>query len=70
MRELTDREWQTLEDVADHLGCLLSDGETLDRLVADGFVSRLTNCYRPSPLGAEALRQRALSLPPTLALRD
>jgi hypothetical protein len=63
MRPLTDREWQTLMDLADPSLCLISDGETLERLVADGFVHRLTNCYRPSPLGTAALRQHATPRP-------
>jgi hypothetical protein len=57
MRALTDREWQTLMDLADPSLVLVGNGETLEGLVADGLVHRLTNCYRPSPLGTEALRR-------------
>lgn len=56
MRELTDREWQTLIDLVDPALSLIIDREILDRLVADGFVDKLTNCYRPSPLGTAVLR--------------
>lgn len=50
-------------ELADPSLCLVSDCESLERLVTDGFVHRLTNCYRPSPLGAEALRHYAAERP-------
>lgn len=56
MRQLSEREWQTLRDLADPSLCLVNDGEILEQLIADGLVDQLTNCYRPSPLGSEALR--------------
>lgn len=59
MRPLTDRELQTLMDLMNPSLCLISDGETLQQLITDGFVDLLTNCYRPSPLGTEALRRYA-----------
>jgi hypothetical protein len=57
MRELTDKEWQTLTDVSNPLECLLQDGETIKQLLADGLVHMLANCYRPTPLGTEALQR-------------
>lgn len=57
MRELTDQEWQTLTDVSNPSECLLSDGDTLERLIADGLIQWHANCYRPTPLGTEALLQ-------------
>jgi hypothetical protein len=58
MRELTDQEWQTLTDVANPQECLLGDGETIKQLLADGLVHMMANCYRPTPLGTEALQRR------------
>lgn len=58
MRELTDQEWQTLTDIFNPAECLLRDGLTLERLIADGLVHMQANCYRPTPLGAEALLRR------------
>jgi len=56
MRGLTEREWRTLSDVSNPAECLLSDGETLERLVREGLVSFQESCYRPTALGTEALR--------------
>ncbi|BCP53755.1 hypothetical protein K32_23720 [Kaistia sp. 32K] len=58
MRALTDREWQTLTDVSNPSECLLRDGETIERLLREGLIHQLANCYRPTPLGTEALQRR------------
>lgn len=58
MRALTDQEWQTLTDISSPSECLLRDGETIERLLREGLIHLLANCYRPTPLGTEMLRRR------------